>query len=54
MYKYTVITASDGAEGVARFAEYRDAIALVLTDMMMPVMDGQSLNYYLTEDESRD
>jgi PAS domain S-box-containing protein len=43
MYKYTVITASDGAEGVAQFSEYRDRIALVLTDMMMPVMDGHHL-----------
>jgi two-component system, cell cycle sensor histidine kinase and response regulator CckA len=37
---YRVVTATDGAEGVARFAEHRDELALVLTDMMMPVMDG--------------
>ncbi len=42
-YNYTVITASDGAEGVARFAEQRQTVALVLTDMMMPIMDGHHL-----------
>jgi hypothetical protein len=42
-YNYTVVTASDGAEGVARFAELREKVALVLTDMMMPLMDGHHL-----------
>ncbi|MBC8011284.1 MAG: PAS domain S-box protein [Burkholderiales bacterium] len=37
---YSVIDAGDGAEGVALFAQHRDRIALVLTDMAMPVMDG--------------
>jgi CheY-like chemotaxis protein len=37
---YVVLTASDGAEGVALFAQNRDQVALVLTDMAMPVMDG--------------
>jgi CheY-like chemotaxis protein len=39
---YRVITASDGADAVAQFAMHRDEIALVLTDMGMPVMDGAS------------
>ncbi|MFA5834118.1 MAG: PAS domain S-box protein [Bacteroidota bacterium] len=43
LYNYVVITAADGAEGVARFAELHDKVALVLTDMMMPVMDGNHL-----------
>ncbi|MFA6455400.1 MAG: PAS domain S-box protein [Bacteroidota bacterium] len=42
-YNYSVVTAADGAEGVARFAEQRDKIVLVLTDMMMPLMDGHHL-----------
>lgn len=39
-FGYRVLLASDGAEAVARFAERSREIALVLTDMMMPVMDG--------------
>jgi two-component system cell cycle sensor histidine kinase/response regulator CckA len=39
-FGYRVLTASDGAEGVGVFAENKDEIALVLTDMMMPIMNG--------------
>lgn len=39
-FGYKVLTASDGAEGVAIFAQQKDEIDLVLTDMMMPVMNG--------------
>ena len=39
-YGYTTMTASDGAEGVAIFAENKKNIKLVITDIMMPVMDG--------------
>jgi two-component system cell cycle sensor histidine kinase/response regulator CckA len=39
-YGYKVITASNGAEAVTIYAQRRDEIDLVLTDMMMPVMDG--------------
>ena len=37
---YRVIVAANGAEALGRFAQHRGEIALVLTDMMMPVMDG--------------
>lgn len=37
---YRVLAAGNGAEGVARFTEYRGDIQLVITDLMMPVMDG--------------
>jgi PAS domain S-box-containing protein len=37
---YRTLTASNGAEAVAAFVTHRDEIALVLTDMAMPVMDG--------------
>lgn len=39
-FGYRVVTASDGAEGVAIFAERKEEIKAVLTDMMMPVMNG--------------
>jgi two-component system cell cycle sensor histidine kinase/response regulator CckA len=35
-----VLTANDGAEAVALYAEHKDEIKAVLTDMMMPYMDG--------------
>jgi len=41
-YGYRVITASDGTEAVACYAQHLDTIALVLTDIMMPYMDGYS------------
>lgn len=37
---YRVITACDGIEAISIFAESRDEIDLVMTDMMMPNMDG--------------
>lgn len=39
-YNYRAIAASDGIEAVALYAEYRDKISIVLTDMLMPAMDG--------------
>jgi CheY-like chemotaxis protein len=39
-YNYKAITASDGIEAVAIYAEHREKISVVLTDMMMPSMDG--------------
>ena len=37
---YRVLTASDGTEAVALFAQHKDDIDLVLTDMVMPFLDG--------------
>jgi PAS domain S-box-containing protein len=39
-FGYQVLTAADGAHGVAVYARHMDAISVVITDMMMPVMDG--------------
>ncbi len=39
-FGYRVLVAQDGAEAVALFAQYRDDVDLVLTDMMMPILDG--------------
>jgi CheY-like chemotaxis protein len=37
---YRALTASDGTEAVALYAQHKDEIKVVLTDMMMPYMDG--------------
>ncbi len=39
-YAYKVLTASDGIEAIALYAQHRHEIAVVLIDMMMPSMDG--------------
>jgi PAS domain S-box-containing protein len=39
-FGFRVITANNGAEAVALYAKRSDEISLVLTDIMMPVMDG--------------
>ncbi|MEO5714458.1 MAG: PAS domain S-box protein [Luteolibacter sp.] len=39
-FGYRVIEAADGAEAVAIYAKRKHEIAVVLTDMLMPVMDG--------------
>ncbi|MBD2363330.1 response regulator [Anabaena minutissima FACHB-250] len=39
-HNYKAITASDGIEAIALYAEYQAEIFLVLTDMVMPSMDG--------------
>ena len=42
-YGYRVEWARDGAEGVARFALFGPEIAVVLTDLAMPVLDGVAM-----------
>ena len=39
-FGYTVLTASDGTEALALYADKKNDIAVVLTDMVMPFMDG--------------
>ncbi|MEP6670480.1 MAG: response regulator [Chthoniobacter sp.] len=39
-FGYRVVLAVDGADAVAAFAGQGGEIAVVLTDMMMPIMDG--------------
>lgn len=39
-YAYKVLTATDGIEAIALYAQHKDEISVVLMDMMMPVMDG--------------
>lgn len=40
---YKVLLAEDGAEAIALLARERDRLGLVITDLMMPVMDGAAL-----------
>ncbi len=40
---YRVLTATDGAEAATLYQKNRDDVALVLTDLMMPVMSGLAL-----------
>ena len=42
-FGYRVLTACNGAEAVALYAKQPQQIALVLTDMMMPIMDGPAI-----------
>ncbi|MBE9006444.1 response regulator [Fortiea sp. LEGE XX443] len=39
-YNYRVMTASNGIEAIALYAQHEDEISLVLMDVMMPLMDG--------------
>jgi CheY-like chemotaxis protein len=42
-FGYRVLTATDGAEAVAVYAEHKNEIAAILTDMMMPIMGGAAV-----------
>jgi two-component system cell cycle sensor histidine kinase/response regulator CckA len=42
-HHYRVLLAANGQEAVSHFLAHQDAIRLVLTDVMMPVMDGLEL-----------
>jgi CheY-like chemotaxis protein len=37
---YRVLTANDGTAALAQVSEHKDAIRLVITDILMPFMDG--------------
>ena len=39
-FGYQVVLASDGAEALALYAQRRAEIAVVITDIMMPILDG--------------
>jgi PAS domain S-box-containing protein len=42
-FGYRVLKAADGAEALAIYAENKNEVAVVLTDMMMPVLHGPAL-----------
>jgi CheY-like chemotaxis protein len=39
-FGYEALIANDGADAIAVFASHKDRIRIVMTDMMMPYMDG--------------
>ncbi len=39
-FNYRVLLAANGAEALSLYAQHRAEIAVVVTDMMMPIMDG--------------
>ncbi|WP_246275696.1 PAS domain S-box protein [Brasilonema bromeliae] len=41
-HNYRVLTASDGIEALALYAQYKNDISVVLIDMMMPGIDGST------------
>jgi CheY-like chemotaxis protein len=42
-FGYRVVTAMDGADALSVYVQHRNEIALVLTDMMMPILDGPAI-----------
>ncbi len=42
-FGYRVLAAEDGAQAIALYAQHRTEVSVVITDMMMPVMDGPAL-----------
>jgi PAS domain S-box-containing protein len=50
-YGYKVVTARNGADAIALYAQHKDLIKLVIMDLMMPVMDGNAAIRALKKEE---
>jgi len=48
-FGYRALTANNGAAAVALYAQNKGKIAVVLTDMMMPIMDGRATIHALQQ-----
>ena len=48
-FGYRILTANNGAAATVIYAQHHDEIAMVLTDMMMPVMDGRATIHALRQ-----
>jgi CheY-like chemotaxis protein len=48
-FGYRVVTAGNGEEALRIYAQQPNEIALVITDMMMPVMDGPATIHAILE-----
>jgi len=46
-HNYRVVLANDGAEALAMYVQHREQAAMVLTDIMMPIMNGRALIHAL-------
>jgi signal transduction histidine kinase len=53
LLNYRVLTANNGEEALTLFAQHRDEIALVLSDMIMPEMGGRALLHALRAQSER-
>lgn len=42
-FGYRVLTANDGVEAISLYAQHQAEVRLVVTDMMMPLMDGPTM-----------
>jgi len=42
-FGYRVVSAADGSDGLVKFAQMSEDLAVVITDMAMPVMDGATM-----------
>jgi CheY-like chemotaxis protein len=42
-HRYRVLSAKDGADALMLFQQHKDKISVVVTDLMMPIMDGPAL-----------
>jgi PAS domain S-box-containing protein len=52
-FGYEVITATDGADALAVYSQNAERVALVLTDLTMPLLDGKTLIRTLRKIEPR-
>jgi two-component system cell cycle sensor histidine kinase/response regulator CckA len=52
-FNYEVLVASDGAEGLAVYSENKERIDIILSDMMMPFLDGPSMIRALKKIDNR-
>jgi two-component system cell cycle sensor histidine kinase/response regulator CckA len=53
IHNFRVLTASDGIEAISLYVQYKNEIAVVLVDMMMPSMDGATTIRTLQKMNSR-
>ncbi len=52
LYNYRVLTAENGTDAISIYVQHRDEIDAVITDMVMPVMDGKTTIQALKKIES--
>jgi two-component system, cell cycle sensor histidine kinase and response regulator CckA len=53
VHNYRVLLASDGAEALSVYLQHREEVALVVTDVMMPVMNGRALAHALRKFDAK-